>query len=103
MVKKKRISKRLTLKDRYRIEKKLKEHQRKQRRQSKKDDKAGLTQKRALRKDPGVPNLWPFKDELLRQIENRKAREEERKARNIEELRNANPGPSAEGMLLLFF
>ena len=25
-----------------------------------------------LKKDPGIPNLWPFKDKLLKEIEERK-------------------------------
>ena len=27
-----------------------------------------------LKKDPGIPNLWPFKDKLLQQIEDAKQR-----------------------------
>ena len=27
-----------------------------------------------LKKDPGIPNLYPFKDQLLREIEERKQR-----------------------------
>ncbi|KAH9259076.1 hypothetical protein BASA81_002696 [Batrachochytrium salamandrivorans] len=76
---KKTVSKRITLKDRYKIQKKVNEHNRKQRRQSKKDQKSGATQRRALRKDPGIPNLWPFKEQLLRQMEAKKDRDEERR------------------------
>jgi nuclear GTP-binding protein len=96
MVTKKRLSKRLTLKDKYKIKGKIRDHNRKQRKVAKQDEKSGATARRALRKDPGIPNLWPFKDELLRQIEQRKAREEDRKVRRAEELRNLRSGPSAE-------
>ena len=30
-----------------------------------------------LKKDPGIPNLWPYKEAMMQQIEEAKAREEE--------------------------
>eukprot|EP01104_Vermistella_antarctica_P009166 TRINITY_DN2336_c0_g1_i1.p1 TRINITY_DN2336_c0_g1~~TRINITY_DN2336_c0_g1_i1.p1 ORF type:complete len:638 (+),score=208.18 TRINITY_DN2336_c0_g1_i1:124-2037(+) len=57
-------SKRVTLKQKYKVEKKVKEHHRKQRKLAKKNG----TQKR-LKKDPGIPNLWPWKEEMLHKIE----------------------------------
>lgn len=35
----------------------------------------------ALKKDPGIPNLYPFKEHLMRQLEERKQRAEDDKAR----------------------
>ena len=29
---------------------------------------AASGKKRALRKDPGIPNLWPFKEKLLNKV-----------------------------------
>ena len=72
MVKKKRQSKRMSLHDKYKIVKRSNEHHRKERRLAKKRALAGgVTQKR---KDPGIPNLWPFKEQLLRKM---KASQEE--------------------------
>lgn len=34
-----------------------------------------------IKKDPGIPNLFPFKEQLLKQMEDRKVRAEENKAR----------------------
>ncbi len=34
-----------------------------------------------MKKDPGIPNLFPFKEQLLKQMEDRKARIEETKVR----------------------
>ena len=57
---KKSKSKRQTLKQKYKVLKKVKEHHRKKR---KADRKAGIKPKDA--KDPGIPNAWPFKEELI--------------------------------------
>ena len=37
------------------------------------------------KKDPGIPNLYPFKEQLLKQIQERKAKAEEEKQRRKEE------------------
>ena len=96
MVKKKRLSKRVTLKDKYKVKRKVAEHRRKQRKRAAQDERTGLAARRELRKDPGVPNLWPDKEELLRQLEARKARLDGRKERRTEELKRARWGPSEE-------
>lgn len=77
----KKASKRMTCRKRFKIEKKVKEHNRKVRRQAKKEGKA------PKRKDPGVPNDAPFKESILREAELRKQRREEEKARQKEERR----------------
>lgn len=77
----KKASKRMTCRKRFKIEKKVKEHNRKAKRQAKKD---GKTPKR---KDPGVPNDAPFKESVLREAELRKQRREEERARQKEERR----------------
>mmetsp|Transcript_23575 Transcript_23575/g.36362 ORF Transcript_23575/g.36362 Transcript_23575/m.36362 type:complete len:537 (-) Transcript_23575:14-1624(-) len=70
MVKKKGKSKRTTLKDKYKIQKRTVEHHRKLRRQAKRDKAAGKIKHKA--KDPGIPSTWPFKEDLLQQIERAK-------------------------------
>lgn len=66
----KKKSKRLLVKDKHKIAKKVRQHHQKQRRQAKKDPNS------VKHKDPGIPNSWPFKQELLAEIES--GREEER-------------------------
>lgn len=73
MVKKKGQTKRLSMKDKYKIQKRVVESQRKSRKQSKRDSKAGIFRHDKKKKDPGIPNSWPFKNELLNEIA--KARE----------------------------
>ena len=74
MVKKKGKSKRTTLKDKYKIKTRVTEHHRKQRKQNKRDAKSGkLSGKK--QKDPGIPNSWPFKQDLLKEIQQAKERQ----------------------------
>ena len=77
MVKKKRQSKRTSLKDKYKVIRKVNEHRRKLRRKERADARNGV--KPRMKKDPGIPNLWPFKEELLRKMEATRQRLEERK------------------------
>ncbi|KAJ2159004.1 nuclear GTP-binding protein nug1 [Coemansia sp. RSA 552] len=64
MVPKKHKSKRLTIKQQKKIGKKATEKRRKDRREARKHP-----QSRKLKKDPGIPNILPFKDKVLQQIE----------------------------------
>ncbi|KAM6256726.1 guanine nucleotide-binding protein-like 3 [Porphyrio hochstetteri] len=68
-----KASKRLTCHKRYKIQKKIREHHRKVRKEAKKRGH------KKPRKDPGVPSAAPFKEELLREAEQRKQRLEELK------------------------
>lgn len=61
-------SKRTSCRQRYKIIKKVAEHRRKMKREHKKNP----VHKKP--KDPGVPNSFPFKDEILREAEQRKQR-----------------------------
>lgn len=71
-------SKRRTLRHKYKVEKKVREHHRKVRRANK-SKVAGPTPKNK-RKDPGIPNLWPYKTELLQEIERRRQEAKEARA-----------------------
>lgn len=81
---KKSKSKRMTLKQKYKIIKKVKEHHKKKKKELK---KKGLTEPK--RKDPGLPSQWPFKEELIKEfawkraqiLADEKRKKEERKAR----------------------
>jgi len=86
MVKKKGKSKRTTLKDKYKVEKRVVEAHRKSRKRAKRDTKAGIKRfDHKTRKDPGIPNSWPFKKELLSEISRSRDLDEERKQRQKEE------------------
>ncbi|KAF7508241.1 hypothetical protein GJ744_009386 [Endocarpon pusillum] len=61
-------SKRTPVRLRHRIEKASAAKQRKQRKESKKNPQW----KSRLKKDPGIPNLFPFKDKILAEIEEKK-------------------------------
>ncbi|XP_015349940.1 guanine nucleotide-binding protein-like 3 isoform X1 [Marmota marmota marmota] len=69
----KKASKRMTCHKRYKIQKKVREHHRKLRREAKKRGH------KKPRKDPGIPNSAPFKEALLREAELRKQQLEELK------------------------
>jgi nuclear GTP-binding protein len=77
MVKGRKSSKRTTLKDKYKIQRRVVQKHRKDR----KDAKNGVIPKGKARskKDPGIPNSWPFKETMLREVEIAKEREEERR------------------------
>ncbi|NWI88637.1 GNL3 protein, partial [Pitta sordida] len=68
-----KASKRLSCHKRYKIQKKIREHHRKVRKEAKKRGH------RKPKKDPGIPSAAPFKEELLREAEQRKQRLEELK------------------------
>ncbi|XP_007432444.1 guanine nucleotide-binding protein-like 3 [Python bivittatus] len=69
----KKASKRMTCHKRYKIQKKVREHNRKLRKEAKKH------RHKKPKKDPGVPNAAPFKEEVLREAEQRKQQREELK------------------------
>jgi len=84
MIKKK--SKRLTCHKKFKIAKKVREHNRKQRKEAK---QAGNSKFKQAKKDPGVPNC-PWKEEVLHEAERRKKLAEEmkekQKRKRLEEL-----------------
>lgn len=63
-------SKRVTLKQKYKVLRKVKEHHRKKRKDAK---KSGLKPREP--KDPGIPSAWPFKQELIQQLTAQKQRD----------------------------
>lgn len=64
----KKTSKRIGTHRRERIKHKVNEHRKKAKKQAKKDKVAGKVQKKS-KKDPGIPNAFPYKDEILAEIE----------------------------------
>ena len=92
MVKKKGKSKRISLKDKYKIQRRVVESHRKNRKQAKRDAKAGIVRHDKRRKDPGIPNSWPFKQELLQNIKHERERMEMRKVEEREMRKNGAAG-----------
>ena len=63
-------SKRTALHTKYKIQKKVREHHRKERKaQRDKIKKGGGTLEYRKKKDPGIPNAWPFKEDMLQEVE----------------------------------
>lgn len=98
MVKKKSKSKRVTLKDKYKIQRRVVETGRKNRKQAKRDAKAGIIKHDKKKKDPGIPNSWPFKQELLQNIKQEKERMEHRKLEEKERRKHSAAGNLTELM-----
>ncbi|XP_028262957.1 guanine nucleotide-binding protein-like 3 [Parambassis ranga] len=70
----KKASKRVSCAKRYKIQKKVREHNRKLKKEAK---KKGVSKR--TKKDPGVPSSAPFKEEVLREAEQRRLQIEEEK------------------------
>ncbi|XP_041747553.2 guanine nucleotide-binding protein-like 3 [Coregonus clupeaformis] len=70
----KKASKRVSCSKRYKIQKKVREHNKKLRKDSK---KKGVGKK--VKRDIGVPNKAPFKEDILREAEQRRSKLEEEK------------------------
>jgi nuclear GTP-binding protein len=59
------------LKKKYKIIRKVKEHNKKKTKEAK---KLLLSGKKKVEKDPGIPNDWPFKEQELKLLEARRER-----------------------------
>ena len=92
-------SKRTTLKQKYKLIKKVKEHHRKKRKEERRKQSLGIKPKAP--KDPGIPGQWPFKEELMKEIEfgaEKKRKEEEAAAEAKRERRADNKKRSREAI-----
>ncbi|XP_055342918.1 guanine nucleotide-binding protein-like 3 homolog [Paramacrobiotus metropolitanus] len=72
---KKKKSKRVSSKQIRKVEKKVKEHNKKQKREAKKNP----DKRKGRKKDPGVPNTYPFKEQLLSELAEKKRKDFEKK------------------------
>ncbi|CAN8098803.1 unnamed protein product [Discula destructiva] len=81
-------SKRGTTRLRHKIEKKSLAKQRKDRKQAKKNPEW----RSKLKKDPGIPNLFPYKERLLAEIEEKRKRKEEEAEKRKEAVKAARTG-----------
>jgi len=64
----KKTSKRVTLRKKYSVTGKVKEHHRKIKKEARVLKKEGITPRRA-KKSPGIPNLFPEKEKILDALE----------------------------------
>ena len=91
MVKKKGKSKRVSLQDKYRVKRRVAETHRKHKKQLKRDSKNGIVRPNLKKRDPGIPNSWPFKQDLLKDIQRARERQqklqEEGKSKRKEDLK----------------
>jgi len=76
-------SKRLTTRQRIKAEKKVREYNRKLKKEKKKNP--GKFSK--SKKDPGVPNMCPFKEKVLQEVEEAKQKKVEEKQKRRERLK----------------
>ncbi|KAK0669439.1 putative nuclear GTP-binding protein [Cercophora samala] len=89
---KKPKSKRTPVRLRHKIQKASAAKQRK----AKKEAKKNPQWKSKLKKDPGIPNLFPYKEKLLNQIEEDRIRKAEEQKRRKEMLKAAKAGASED-------
>ncbi|KAF2667300.1 hypothetical protein BT63DRAFT_480295 [Microthyrium microscopicum] len=82
-------SKRVPVRLRHKIEKASAAKQRKARKQAKNDP----TWRTRLKKDPGIPNLFPYKEKILQEIEEKKRLKEEEAAQRKEDMKAVKKQP----------
>ena len=70
----------MTGKQKYKIEKKVREHNRKVRKESKKTSKNGSKKQKLIQ----IPNICPFKEDILKEVEEAKKRQEEERLKRRE-------------------
>lgn len=85
-------SKRVPVRLRHKIEKASTAKQRKQRKEAKKNPQW----RSRLKKDPGIPNLFPYKAKILAEIEESKRRNEEEKMQKREQAKARREGRAVE-------
>ena len=85
-------SKRTTLKQKYKVIRKVREHHKKKRKEENRLKRLGIKPKGPRESNPGAPSAWPYKDELMREIDH----EREKMERKTEEMREAKRARRAE-------
>ncbi|KAM3419111.1 hypothetical protein BST61_g5059 [Cercospora zeina] len=88
-------SKRVPVRLRHKIQKASANKQRKERKEAKKNPQW----RSRLKKDPGIPNLFPYKDKILAEIEESKRKKEEEKERRRDVARAQREGRSVDATM----
>lgn len=71
-------SKRSTLKHKYSISKKIKDSKKKIKKEAKKLKALGIAP-RKLRKESGIPNIFPFKEQMMNSLERKESLDQEKR------------------------
>ncbi|KAN0097823.1 GNL3L/Grn1 putative GTPase domain containing protein [Tylopilus felleus] len=85
----KKTSKRGTTRHREKIKHKISEHRKKTKKQARKDKAAGKLVQKKSKKDPGIPNNFPYKDQILAEVEEQRRQAAAERQRRKEEKRAA--------------
>jgi len=59
------------------MQRRVGETHRKRKKQAKRDEKNGIVRPNQQKRDPGIPNSWPFKQDLLKDIQRARERQQE--------------------------
>eukprot|EP00951_Prasinocladus_malaysianus_P000439 scaffold3323_cov30-Prasinocladus_malaysianus.AAC.1 len=86
---KKSKSKRTTLRQKYKAIRKCKEHHKKLAKEAKKSGRSKSAKKKAILKDPGIPKQWPFKEQLIQEMQQKRLQIVAEEQRRKEERRAA--------------
>ncbi|KAG9317115.1 GNL3L/Grn1 putative GTPase-domain-containing protein [Chiua virens] len=85
----KKTSKRGTTRHREKIKHKISEHRKKTKKQARQDKAAGKLVQKKSKKDPGIPNNFPYKDQILAEVAEQRRQAAAEKQRKREEKKRA--------------
>ncbi|KAI9575048.1 GNL3L/Grn1 putative GTPase-domain-containing protein [Boletus coccyginus] len=92
----KKTSRRGTTRQREKIKHKVSEHHKKAKKQARKDKAAGKLVQKKSKKDPGIPNNFPYKDQILAEVEEQRRQAAAERQRRKEEKLAAAAGNDPE-------
>ncbi|KAG8218300.1 hypothetical protein J3R82DRAFT_3914 [Butyriboletus roseoflavus] len=94
----KNTSKRGTTRQREKIKHKVSEHRKKAKKQARKDKAAGKLVQKKSKKDPGIPNNFPYKDQILAEVAEQRRQAAAERQRRKEEKRAAVTGDESNDL-----